>query len=125
GEYRLESAVRTYLNGPASGDTDYHVVKNGVEVFGQFMPPSSSSGYSNSLSLVAGDILDFLVGRGQDQQLYGSGLIIDARLFFQGTTSAPPSILVHPRDREMVVGADLTLSVVANGTAPLHFQWQK
>ena len=80
GLYRLESAVRTYLDGPASGDTDFHVARNGVELFGQFMPGDSSSGYTNTITLGDGDILDFLVGRGQDNNSYASGLKIKARL---------------------------------------------
>jgi hypothetical protein len=92
GQYRLESAVRTYLNGSTSGDTDYHVVRNGVELFGQAMPASSSSGYTNVLTAVAGDTIDFLVGRGADGRLFGSGLIIQARLDRVVPTNEPPVI---------------------------------
>ncbi len=80
GLYRLESAVRCYLDGDRSGDTDYHVVVNGSELFGQFLPPRTATGYTNTLSLAAGDTVDFMVGRGADGRVYGSGLKIQATL---------------------------------------------
>jgi hypothetical protein len=86
GAYLLESTVQSYLNGDRSGDTDYHVVVGGLEVFGEFLPPRSATGYSNTLTLVAGDIVDFMVGRGADGSQYGSGLKIQATL----TPIAPP-----------------------------------
>jgi hypothetical protein len=80
GNYQLESAVACYINGPLSGDTDYHVVVNGVEVFGRFLAPRSATGYTNTLALAAGDIVDLMVGRGADGTLFGSGLRIQATL---------------------------------------------
>lgn len=80
GLYRLESAVQCYLDGDRSGDTDYHVVVNGGEVFGQFLAPRTATGYTNTLSLAAGDTVDFMVGRGADGHAYGSGLKIQATL---------------------------------------------
>jgi len=78
GTYRLESAVRPYLNGPPGNDTDYHVLKNNVELFSQVVPLYGSAGYSNEVSLVAGDTIDFVIGRGLDNN--NSGLKIEARL---------------------------------------------
>ncbi len=78
GTYRIESEVHTYLDGPISGDTDYHVTKNGSELFGQLLDGSSGTAYTNVLSLSGGDTLDFLVGRGADGSLYASGLSIKA-----------------------------------------------
>lgn len=80
GSYRLESAVQSHLDGDRSGDTDYHVVVNGGEVFGEFLPPRSATGYTNILTLAPGDIVDFMVGRGADGSAYGSGLKIHAAL---------------------------------------------
>lgn len=78
--YLLESAVRCYLDGDRSSDTDYHVVVNGVELFGEFIPPRSASGYTNTLNLAAGDTVDFITGRGADERQFGSGLKIQAAL---------------------------------------------
>jgi len=80
GTYLVESAVRCYLDGNRSGDTDYHLVVNTTEVFGVFIEPRSASGYTNRFDLAAGDTVDFMVGRGADNTLYGSGLKIQATL---------------------------------------------
>jgi hypothetical protein len=80
GTYLLESAVQCRLNGNTARDADYHVVVNGVEVFGQFLAPMSATGYTNTLSLADGDTVDFLSGRGADGVEWGSGLKIQARL---------------------------------------------
>src|SRR5205085_8894552 len=34
GEYYLIATVDSYLHGPSSGDSDFHILKNGVEIFG-------------------------------------------------------------------------------------------
>lgn len=80
GLYLLESAVRCYLDGDRSGDTDYHVVVNSTEAFGAFIAPRSASGYTNHFNLAVGDTVDFMVGRGADNMLYGSGLKIQGAL---------------------------------------------
>jgi hypothetical protein len=84
GVYRLATIVRALYHGPISGDTDFHVVHNGVELFGQFLNPSSDTGYTNRLNLEPGDTVDFMVGRGRDNILYSSGLTIEATLTQDG-----------------------------------------
>jgi hypothetical protein len=37
----------------------------------------------------------------------------------------PPAITTHPRDTSVVAGANVTFSVMASGTAPFTYQWQK
>lgn len=118
GTYRLESAARCYLDGDTSGDTDYHVVVNGVEVFSQFLAPSFATGYTNTLSLAAGDTVDFLVGRGADGRKYGSGLKIQATLSQQICTphkARATAELVNG----FVVGATITDSGCGYTNAPL------
>ena len=80
GTYTLECAVHSYLDGDRSGDTDFHVVVNGVETFSEFLAPRSSTEYIDFFGLIAGDTIDFVVGRGADGRLYGSGLKIRATL---------------------------------------------
>jgi lysophospholipase L1-like esterase len=41
------------------------------------------------------------------------------------TVLAPPSITAHPQSRTNVSGTSATFSVVATGTAPLNYQWQR
>jgi hypothetical protein len=42
-----------------------------------------------------------------------------------GSTAIPPSITTHPANRAVAAGQTAAFSVVANGTAPLAYQWQK
>ena len=60
-----------YLNS-GSGDTDFHVLKNGVELFGQSLPGTYGTGYTNQMALAAGDTIDFAIGRGADGSLAAS-----------------------------------------------------
>ena len=80
GSYGLETAVRSAYTGPISGDTDFHVLVNGREIFGRFLPREGSASYNTQLTLRAGDTVDFVIGRGADDSFHGSGLIIDATL---------------------------------------------
>jgi len=80
GTYSLKTMVESYLMGPISGDTDFHVVKNGTELFGQSINANAGATYETTLSLSPGDVIDFAVGRGADNQLYASALKIQARL---------------------------------------------
>ena len=100
GQYAVESAVSRTYDGSTQGDTDYHVVKNGTELFGVFLAPADRGAYSNTLSLVAGDVIDFLVGRGADNNNYASGLKTHIAI---RTLAIPP----------------VTLGLVANGSFEL------
>jgi hypothetical protein len=62
-------------------------------------------------SLVLGVQLSLLLGCGGG----GSG----------GAGATAPAITAQPADQRVVVGLMATFSVTANGTAPLHYQWQK
>jgi hypothetical protein len=80
GDYDVLAAVRSAYTGPISGDTDFHVLVNGTEVFGEFLPAEGRTAYNTQLSLNPGDTVDFVIGRGEDNSYHGSGLIIDATL---------------------------------------------
>jgi len=88
GTYRLESSVRSLFDNTRSRDSDFHVARNGVELFGQFLPPNSRTGYTNILTLSAGDTVDFVIGRGPDGLTFDTGLKIQATL--SATTNAAP-----------------------------------
>ncbi len=88
GNYRVETSVRDLFDGSFQGDTDFHVARNGVELFGQFLPVHQSTSYSNVVELAGGDTVDFLIGRGRDGHQAGSGLKLAATLTL--TTHAPP-----------------------------------
>jgi hypothetical protein len=78
--YLLSTVVRSAYTGPISGDTDFHVLVNGREIFGRFLPEEGEAGFQDELSLSAGDTVDFVIGRGEDDSFHGSGLIIHATL---------------------------------------------
>jgi len=80
GAYRIETAVAPVYNGPPQGDTDFHVLKNGVELFGRSLAPSDTASFSGTVTLSAGGTIDFAIGRGADGSQFGSGLQIQARL---------------------------------------------
>lgn len=92
--YLVETAVAPVYNGDLQGDTDYHVVKNGAPLFGRFLAPSESAGYTNIVGLNAGDTLDFIVGRGADDSGTGSGLKIEVRIV--GTSESVPIASIPP-----------------------------
>lgn len=123
GNYQLDNAVQSYLDGPGAGDTDYHIVHNGVEIFGQFLAPRAATGFTNVLTLAGGDTLDFAIGRGADESVHGSGLKINATLTFLSTNPLPPSILAHPQSQTAYVGEDATFSVAVVGSPPLFYHW--
>jgi hypothetical protein len=81
GTYRLESSVLPYLlDNPNSGDADFHIVKNGSPIYEKSLQAHQGTAYTNSLNLAAGDTIDFLAGRGADDNPSGSGFRIFARL---------------------------------------------
>src|SRR5205823_4660871 len=73
-----------------SGDSDFHILQNGSEIYTRQVAPSSGGSVSQTLSAYAGDTIDFVVGRGADGRESGSGLKIQASLTLL-TTNSPPS----------------------------------
>lgn len=119
GTYHLKSAVQNRLNGASSTDADYHVVVNGVEVFSQFLSPNSTSRYTNNLSLVAGDTVDFLCGRGADGRTYGAGLKIQAMLATPNICTPHKATATAQVVNGFVVGATITDDGCGYTNAPL------
>jgi hypothetical protein len=55
-----------------------------------------------------------------------NGAIVNAiEIIPLGSTAAGPSISLQPANQTMTAGQTATFSVVASGTAPLTYQWQK
>ncbi len=123
GSYQLQTSARSKYDGGLSADSDFHVVQNGVEIFGKFMAPNSGTGYTNTLALAPGDTIDLMVGRGADGTQYASGLKVQASLTLN-STSGPPAILVQPQSESVMVSSKVTFSVFANGPTPLAYQWR-
>lgn len=76
GNYTVNVGVTNYLNGPSSGDTDFHVRVNGAAYLSNALPTTIATNYSFTTNLLAGGTIDFATGRGADNSLFGSGLKI-------------------------------------------------
>jgi hypothetical protein len=123
GQYAVRCAVLPAYAVTLQGDTDFHVVKNGMEVFGVELSGTAGSGYTNTLDLADGDTVDFVIGRGADGLLRGSSLKIEAMLALVSTNPVAPSIVVPPQSQTVLAGSDVTFTVQAGGTPPLAYQW--
>jgi len=80
GFYELKSGVRPFLNGSKSGDTDFHVFAGSTPVFEKFLGATEVAHVDRVIFLNSGETADFMIGRGRDGILFGSGLKIDASL---------------------------------------------
>ena len=121
GTYQVTVTARPYLNGPLSGDVDFHVLGNGVSLLSRFLLPTERTGFTNTLMLAAGATLDLAVGRGADGQISGSGLNIEAVITPE--TVAVPFITQQPRSTLAKVGTRVSLGVVASSPALVEYQW--
>lgn len=119
GLYQVAVAVRHYLNGDLAGDTDFHIVTNNVPFFSQFLIPTASTGYTNNLLLVAGDTVDFAIGRGADGSVTNSGLDIQLIITPQLVL---PIITQQPQSTSAKTGKQAVFSVLATGEN-LSYQW--
>lgn len=122
GVFRIATAVRPSLNGPIAGDTDFHVVHNGSELFGHNLPPDSSADYTNALRLADGDTIDFIAGRGQDGREYGGGLKISAALTrFDGLSIRVSQVeLCWPTETNKWHQLQYRSALTTNQWMPLH-----
>jgi hypothetical protein len=122
GQYRVAVSVRHYLDGNGAGDTEFHVHHNGQSLLSQFLTPVETTGYTNTLTLAAGDTVDFADGRGADGSLFGSGLEIGA-VITPLTTPVLPFITQHPDSITEKTGDRTKFKVVASSPTPVQYQW--
>lgn len=131
GDYLLRTSVRPFYAGSPQGDTDFHVLKDGSEIFGQFLSPTEGTGYTNVMALAEGDAVDLVFGRGHDGNAFGSSLRIEAlivptRITPPPTNAVRPAILsIAPLVQTVAPGAPASITVTATGTAPLSYLWQR
>jgi hypothetical protein len=88
--YRVEASVWDGFAGDAQGDSEFHVLKNGSELFGRLVAPHTVASYTNDIALSDGDTIDFVVGAGWDNKERGSRLKLLARLIAGGPALIPP-----------------------------------
>ncbi len=118
--YRVETRADSLYTGYLSGDTDYHVVVNGIEVFGQPLPATQGTGWTNTISLSAGDTIDLALGRGADGNGWGAGLKIAAVITPTTNdavtlTNEPPVIPPVVAHGDFNAGRDFLASVNPSG----------
>ena len=94
GAYEVQVIVTPLFDGALSGESDFHVSKNGQELFGQFLGPNQSTGYTNIVQLASGDTVDFAIGRGADGTGVRSGLKVAAMISEQAGASTGPAIVL-------------------------------
>jgi hypothetical protein len=125
GIYELVTTARPAYSASLQLDTDFHVTRNNVEIFGVQLNGSQTADYTNTLGLAAGDTIDFVVGRGADDSYFWSQLKIEATLDRISTNGIAPEILAHPTNQTVMEGGSVAFAVNASGSAPLRYQWRK
>ena len=122
GNYLVETATAPCFDGSPQGDTDFHLVRNGVELFGRFLAPTERTSFTNVVVLTAGDTLDFAIGRGADDNVSASILKIIGVI--TPTTNTPTSITnaTPVLGTEFDAARDFSLS--ANPNRPWSYGWQ-
>ncbi|HMJ89364.1 MAG TPA: hypothetical protein VK530_06090, partial [Candidatus Acidoferrum sp.] len=102
GNYQVEAAAAPGFDGSPQGDTDFHVIKNGTELFGEFLTVTQRAGYTNVVALNSGEIIDFAVGRGADNS--ESGSLQKLITIITPTTNVPPSEPLNDPNAGLVSG---------------------
>jgi hypothetical protein len=125
GTYQLVTTARPSFHAPFQLDTDFHVARNNLEIFGVQLNGAQTASYTNTLALAAGDTVDFAVGRGADDSYIGSQLKVAATLDRISSNGVSPIVLFHPTNQTVVEGGSVTFSVAATGSAPLRYQWRR
>ena len=90
GSYVLSST----FSGIDNGGTDVHILNNGTQFFTANITGGSTSNFGNTLSLTAGDLIDFAVGVGTDGSYYSDSTGIAATLSTAGPGTPPPGSTV-------------------------------
>jgi hypothetical protein len=78
-----------------SGGTDVHILDNGASIFSHAVDPSPSNAlvsFSTPLSLTAGDMIDFAVGWGANQNFFSDSTSIVASLTTGATDGGGTSV---------------------------------
>jgi predicted aconitase with swiveling domain len=125
GIYDLATTVRPVWDGPTQRDADFHVLRNGSELFGIALSGTNSATYTNRVGLAGGETIDFVIGRGADNSFIGTGLKIVATLDLLSLTPVAPTIVSQPTNQTVLAGGSASFAVTASGSLPLTYQWRK
>jgi hypothetical protein len=125
GAYELNSEVQPLMKEAVTGDCDFHVLKNGSEIFKAEVAPGAGTNFSQKLDLAVGDTIDFAIGRGADGREYASARKIEAAL----TQSALFASSI-PRNWPawvpwLIAGGCLLLFLIAIGALLMVIVWRR
>ena len=81
GSHQVLGWVEPTYDARFAGDSDFHVVTNGVEAFVRQLDERTGVGFTNLFHLKEGDTVDFVIGRGLDGVGYASSLKIQATIW--------------------------------------------
>jgi alpha-tubulin suppressor-like RCC1 family protein len=108
----LGSKLQLSVSATGTGPLDYQWYKDGVAIPGE-RSPQLSIGFLN-----ASDFGQYtVVVTNQSSAVPSQAAVI--------TQGIPPAITTQPVDSTIALGAATTLTVVANGTPPISYQWYK
>jgi hypothetical protein len=94
------------------GDTDFHVIVNGILLKGAFLAGSGTFGYTNQLALLTGDTVEIASGRGADNSNFASYLNSDLLIEPVAAPQPPvnPDIAFYPNGGLYTNSVSVTLS---------------
>lgn len=106
------AALNILVNGVPSGVTN-------AGSFNALGPFSLTNGFINGTNTI-----DFVVN---NAGLGYTGLRVEEMMLFalEGTAPGSPRIVAQPQGKTALVGDEVSLSVLADGQAPLTYQWRK
>ncbi len=129
GTYIIRAAVESVWNGSLSGDADFRVEYNSVELFSNTIAPSTTTvtngtTYNGVLTLSPGDTVDFMGGRGLEPNSSGAGLKLYLSIDCMITNPNPPSVYCPLANLTFSDGDLYTFSAQVLGAEPISMQWQ-
>jgi hypothetical protein len=104
--------------------TDVHIIAGGIPTLDGLVNgfgPGTGPAFDFTVTLGAGGIVDFAVGRGSNNEFSYDSTGISVQVFPGSGT--PPSILSQPESLTVNAGNSAAFTVNASGTAPLAYQW--
>jgi regulation of enolase protein 1 (concanavalin A-like superfamily) len=104
----------------------------GAALSGRYSNQMGILNFFPNSNLLANTTYEIIVPAGGIKDVAGNAVTVPFRSLFStgstvggGTTVTPPVITSQPISRTVIAGQTATFSVVASGTAPLTYQWQK
>jgi glucose/arabinose dehydrogenase len=103
------------------------------EYVGDYFFADYCAGWIRRFDSITNQVIDFHADSnskidlkvGSDGALYYATRNAIYKVQYTGSVGTPPSITQHPLSQSVQSGSNVSFSVMANGSAPLSYQWQK